>query len=430
MSFFHFPTLQKKRPLAKCAGASAEQGVLDAHTRNTDSRESAPPSLKEDPNGNKRINLHTKKEGSDQNALMWMQDKKRGAQTRSVHVAHEKASTGVTQSCASAVAFGQTLMAHETTNIEATPLCAAPVEKIPTQSKTTFVSKRPLAKFAGASAEQGVLDAQARSVLMAHEDTSIEATTLCAAPVEFRKRSRGFTLLEIILAMGILAMLAAAIYALSTAAIQSTSETLTEQFTMRRLEGFLQITRNAFLNLPANGRIILNSSNGNSIPDLNFENATGLFGLASLGGGTLVLSAQPSSDGSRTFSILRLPKNVQGSDLDHFYESASWVKLLPKVKKPHWSFFRDGEWVDEWPAGAGRPQLVRLEMEVLGINHSIESIFYVPPINAISLNRIPPVSIAPPQDGNPNASPFPPAHGGTGNSSSPPANNPNSPPRQ
>lgn len=200
-------------------------------------------------------------------------------------------------------------------------------------------------------------------------------------------RSAAFTLLEVLLAMAVVALLAGSIYSITSASIQSTRETLQEQLVMRRLKGFLEITRDAFLNLPANGNVYLSTPNSsNALPDLNFENATAIFGIPSLGGGTLVLSPLPRDDGTRTFSILRLPKNVQSSDRDRFYQDEHWIKLLPKVNKPHWSFFRNGEWLDEWPNGSGRPLLVRLQMEVLGVRDSIDSIFYVPPVNAMVLN--------------------------------------------
>ncbi|MCF7729952.1 MAG: GspJ family type II secretion system protein [Chthoniobacterales bacterium] len=217
------------------------------------------------------------------------------------------------------------------------------------------------------------------------------------AEASFKKTS-GFTLLEVILAMAIMLLLAGAIYSISSAAIESTKETIVEQFTMRRLAGFLQITRNAFLNLPANGEIYLSNDSNNTIPDLNFEKATGLFGIASLGGGILTLSALPNSDGTRTFSMLRIPNNIQGNELNHFLEHASWVKLLPKVQKPHWSFFNKREWVDEWPRGSGRPQLVRLQMEVEGIQEPLETIFYVPPISKISFGIPNNVPIQPPKE--------------------------------
>jgi prepilin-type N-terminal cleavage/methylation domain-containing protein len=219
-------------------------------------------------------------------------------------------------------------------------------------------------------------------------------TTAVSATIRFTKTHRsGFTIFEIILAMAVLALIAGAIYAISMAAMEATQETLKEELTIRRLDGFLRITRNAFLNLPAHGAIYLDSSN-NDIPDLYFENASNLFGLPSLGGGTLVLSARARPDGTRTLAILRLPKNIQGSDRDRFYQEGHWTNLLPQVVKPHWSFFRNGDWVDEWPQGAGRPQLVRLEMTLRAIPYPIVAIFYLPPISRVSailedlLNRL------------------------------------------
>ena len=89
----------------------------------------------------------------------------------------------------------------------------------------------------------------------------------------------------------------------------------------------------------------------------------------------------PRPDGTRTFSVLRFPKSVQGNDRSHLYEQGNWTSLLPKVMKPHWSFFKNGEWLDEWPQGAGRPQLVRLEMNLHALHEPIVAIFYLPPLS-------------------------------------------------
>ena len=199
------------------------------------------------------------------------------------------------------------------------------------------------------------------------------------------KKNKAFTILEVILSMAVLALLTGAIYAISMAAMQATQETLDEQLTIRRLEGFLRITRDAFLNLPANGSVYLDSSNSNGIPDLCFEKASSLFGIPSLAGGTLMLSARARPDGTRTFSILRIPQTAQGNDRDRYYQDGHWTSLLPKVIKPHWSFFRNGEWLDEWPQGAGRPQLARLEMKLRGLHDPIVAIFYIPPTSRMGL---------------------------------------------
>ncbi len=197
------------------------------------------------------------------------------------------------------------------------------------------------------------------------------------------KKNKAFTILEVIISMAVLALLTGAIYAISMAAMQATQETLEEQLTIRRLEGFLRITRDAFLNLPANGSVYLDSSSNNGTPDLFFDNANSLFGIPSLGGGILVLSARAKPDGTRSFSILRLPKNVQGNDRDRLYQEGHWTSLLPKVTKPHWSFFYNDQWLDEWPQGSGRPLLVRLEMNLRAFHDPIVSIFYLPPLSRI-----------------------------------------------
>ena len=251
-------------------------------------------------------------------------------------------------------------------NDDATPPCAASVLKW-----------RLPWKFSEADAGQGARNT-AEERIEIRDEASTTATPPCAASVEFTRQS-GFTILEVILAMAVLALLAGAIYAISMAAMQATHETLEEELTIRRLEGFLRITRDAFLNLPANGSVYLDSSSGNSIPDLYFEKGSTLFGIPSLGGGALILAARARPDGTRTFSVLRLPKDVQGSERDHLYEQGNWITLLPHVTKPHWSFFRNGEWVDEWPQGAGRPQLVRLEMNLRALHAPIVATFYLPP---------------------------------------------------
>lgn len=253
-----------------------------------------------------------------------------------------------------------------------------------TQPCTASVLKWRLPwNFAEAHAGQGARRT-AEERIKIRDEASTTATQPCAASVEFPRQS-GFTILEIILSMAVLALLTGAIYAISMAAMQATQETLEEQLTVRRLEGFLRITRDAFLNLPSNGSVYLDSSNSNGIPDLFFENTNSLFGIPSLGGGILILSARTKPDGTRTFSILRLPKNVQGNDRDRLYQEGRWISLLPKVTKPHWSFFRNGEWLDEWPKGAGRPQLVRLEMTLPALHDPIVATFYVPPISRMGI---------------------------------------------
>ena len=148
-----------------------------------------------------------------------------------------------------------------------------------------------------------------------------------------RKKSAihgGFTLFEVILALMILGLLSGAVYTITSAALESTKATIVEQAGARRLEAFARVTRDAFLNLPADAKIFLRmskSSSGAPVPELVFSETTGTFGVASLGGGSLILSAKPRADGTRVFSILRVPADIQGSEYDRLLSQGAWIPL-------------------------------------------------------------------------------------------------------
>ena len=194
------------------------------------------------------------------------------------------------------------------------------------------------------------------------------------------QKKGAFTLLEVVLSMGILALLAASVYAIVNSSIGASRAAMDEQLTLRRLDAFLRVTRDAFLNLPATGTVTLESGKsqgGDAEQRLVLGRAQGIFGLPSLAGGSLVLSSRPKADGTRTITLLRIPANASDREREQAL-AAPGIPLLPKVRKPRWSFFQEGNWKEEWPAGNPRPSLVRLQMEVDELPDGVESIFYLP----------------------------------------------------
>ena len=198
--------------------------------------------------------------------------------------------------------------------------------------------------------------------------------------------SSAFTLFEVILALAILGILTGAVYSVSSAAIEASKATLAERSSSRRLEAFLSVTRNAFLTLPRDGRVQLrfaHSPSGAPVPEVIFEQASGVFGIPSLGGGSLILSARPMADGSRTMAMLRIPKDTQGIQLQSLTSHGAWIPLLPHIERVKWSFLSNGQWREEWPPESGRPMVVRLQMEFLDMPGSkIDARFWLPPLVA------------------------------------------------
>jgi len=204
----------------------------------------------------------------------------------------------------------------------------------------------------------------------------------CSRCVSPRRKGGGFTLLEVVLSMGILALLAASVYAITSASIGASRTAMEQQLTLRRLDAFLRVTRSAFLNLPSQGTVSLDLARGKGgepEPRLTLGKVQGLFGMPSLGGGSLVLAAKPRSDGTRTMCMIRVPSSLNDRELEAAL-SSSGTPLLPKVRKPRWSFFQDGAWKEEWPKGSPRPALVRLQLEMEEIASPVEAIFFLPPV--------------------------------------------------
>ena len=216
------------------------------------------------------------------------------------------------------------------------------------------------------------------------------------------RRRAGFTLFEVIMALMILGLLSGAVYSISMAALETSKSVMTEQSSARRLEAFLRITRDAFLNLPADANISLRmsqSSSGAPVPELVFAETSGTFGVPSLGGGSLILAARPRSDGSRTFSILRVPAEIDTATMERLVAKGDWTPLLQKVSRVKWFFFNGNDWSEEWPQGGGRPQLVRLQFSYDPMGGApIDVQFWIPPLTP---PQAPPVDTAK-KETNPN----------------------------
>jgi len=199
-----------------------------------------------------------------------------------------------------------------------------------------------------------------------------------------RHPSDAFTLIEVVLAMAILALLATAVYAVTYSAIGASRAAMEQQLVLRRADAFLSVVRDALLNLPAEGSVSLEigkSASGSPEPRLVLSKARNLFGIPSLSSGSLVIAARPMADGSRVLTLLRLPPGLRDDQRDKAL-SARGVPLLPGVISPQWSFFSGGAWREEWPAGSPRPELVRLRIQLREVPDPVEAVFYLPPVAA------------------------------------------------
>jgi prepilin-type N-terminal cleavage/methylation domain-containing protein len=196
---------------------------------------------------------------------------------------------------------------------------------------------------------------------------------------------RGFTLIETVMAIALFGLLAGAIYAVANAALDATRATMDDQASQEKLEAFVRATRNAIAGLPAGGEIFLRFDAGGKAgtPELVFRGKGRYFGMPLIGGGEVVLAAPAMADGTRTFSLVRLPPETSQAESAKARAPGNWLRVLPRVEKVQWEFFSNGEWKIEWPEGSGRPQLVRLRFVQRDEPEAvIELMFWLPPLSA------------------------------------------------
>jgi prepilin-type N-terminal cleavage/methylation domain-containing protein len=194
--------------------------------------------------------------------------------------------------------------------------------------------------------------------------------------------SGAFTLVEVVMAMGILALLATAVYSVTSSAIGASRAAMEQQLVLRRADAFLTVLRDALLNLPAEGSVSLEigkNESGSTEPRLVLSKARNVFGLPSLAGGSLVIAARPMADGSRMMTMLRLPPGIRDDQREKSL-SGRGVPLLPGVISPQWAFFLGGSWREELPPGSPRPQLARLRFQLRDLPDPLEALFYLPPL--------------------------------------------------
>jgi prepilin-type N-terminal cleavage/methylation domain-containing protein len=202
--------------------------------------------------------------------------------------------------------------------------------------------------------------------------------------VALRFRRGAFTLVEVLIALAIFAMLAGAIF-ISVSAVTKASGTLAvEQIQTRKLDAFISWCRKGFRNLSASSRVFVRTRDSGAAGravELILRNAPGAFSIGELDalGSDLVLSAVPDGKGAAVFSIARVPGGKSFLDFDRELARAEWLPVLDGIKTLRWTFWNpvDQKFVEEWQEGQGLPEMIRLDI-TLATGESLGATFRLP----------------------------------------------------
>lgn len=238
------------------------------------------------------------------------------------------------------------------------------------------------------------------------------------------RRTAGFTLLEVTVAIGVFGLLVAGAFGLAVGSIELTREV--SGFESRELARmrFLQLCRATLRELPGTARFLLLGvsapKGGGDTQVLCLAGHPRAFpvgtagSLAQGGAGILaeltLLSSRPDGAGGQMIQL----HHLAGEEAMRFEEKpaleglmAEPLTLLRGIKLLQWRFYdaKREEWVEEWEEEGLRPRFVELMLQLHGDLRPSRSVFWVPEAHV-------PADFQPPPSAPPTDNPTPPPAGG------------------
>lgn len=197
-------------------------------------------------------------------------------------------------------------------------------------------------------------------------------------------RSRGFTLLEVLLSVAIFLLIAGAIFTTVGVGVRSTAQLGRHRLEAERLDTLLTFFREAFANLPSHAELAVRTRDlGGGFPtsELLIRQAAGLFSLFDQRGAGTVIRVQ-SEGKSGVLALKKFRNDLSEAERDQAIgERAGWTPLLGEVREIRWRFqdplFND--LMEKWDFGQGRPRLVEMTLWLTG-ERPIVARFWIPEV--------------------------------------------------
>jgi prepilin-type N-terminal cleavage/methylation domain-containing protein len=199
--------------------------------------------------------------------------------------------------------------------------------------------------------------------------------------------NQGFTLLEVMVAMGILALVAGSVYGVLRATIQMTAGMEDARIRQQQVDGLLELCRKTFRMMPAQaiweGR--LRRQDGKVYPEIILRKAPEMLAWDQVTDfdAVSVLGVRPQVGGLVSISLLRIsPAGNPVADPVSAAQAADWVALVTDLSKVEWRYYdpRSDLWLDELPAGGLRPAAVELKVWFPEKAEPLVVVFWVVPM--------------------------------------------------
>lgn len=190
-----------------------------------------------------------------------------------------------------------------------------------------------------------------------------------------RKTQAGFTLVEIMVAGAIMVLLGGAVVMVMQGTLRATSDLGELQNRMQETEGFFELCRRAFGNLPSQATLDgrFREEAGVSVTEVMIRNSSHAFEFGSVA----------AVDGMVTLGQHRTPAGAVDLVVRREGNASAWdLTILSELREVRWRFFdlKSLDWQASWDSKQGRPALVEITLVPAGDAAPSRSVFWVPPL--------------------------------------------------
>ena len=202
-----------------------------------------------------------------------------------------------------------------------------------------------------------------------------------------RRSGAGFTLLEVAVAMSILVLIAGTIFLVLRGTIEEASVLQQEQSRQQQVDGFIELCRRTFRMLPSQATIEgrVRQDSGKNLTEIIIRKAPEslAWGKVEDYNAISVIGLRPQIGGLFSLGLLRVtdPKDP-GVDPVTESKPEDWLTLIADVVRADWRYYnaKSDLWLDEQPAGSGRPGAIEMSLTLAGEEEPLVIVFWVVPV--------------------------------------------------
>ena len=206
-------------------------------------------------------------------------------------------------------------------------------------------------------------------------------------PKPHRVSRRGFTLVEVVVAMGLTGMLVGGVFAVGQGAVKMSRKVTRAQHTAMQQYAFTELVRKNFEQMPGNAQVLFPEA-GSGESELILSEYPLAFDWPGVPAGyqEVILRTVRESRGSLKVVLQYLNEeeaeeresNPIGTPTS--IDLGVSLSLMDNVRALQWEFWdtRTEEWETQWEDTTRRPSLVALNLELFESGEQLRSVFWIP----------------------------------------------------